>query len=970
MKKVLMLLIALAMPMLMYGGPLGPDVAEYKGEKLQWEEGAISYFVMFKSLLENQDTAGDAPGNPQADHCMPEGAGSTYTLDIAHIPQDAHVDRAFLVWTGAVPQTGLSGTLDNEVSLRFTATEGGYTHTKDVEVPAKKLSSASDFSFESYRFPDDPDQAYFTYRTEITEFIEEIHKKGLEAGIDGFGLQLLGDYNLSNLTCADDASYVGKSVMVSGWSIILVFTSADISPKKLYIYNGLAGYFHEQTEINVSGFEFPDDPVIRLTLSSYEGDPGRATLTNPDDGPAFPEGIEVQGDGADWLPLSNVCNPPARIQDATGILPYVEVFNSVSSQYGFSDIEPTCIGGTPPAYNDTMEYAVDMDTFIMNTKEDDGFAAHFYRGGDHINMKIGANQDWALTNFLIVSVDTRAANFDIPGEAEKFVCGHLGQDQDHWCDKNEELWFAIKVQNWGDDATSNVIVTDQIDTSLMEYIPGTTSYAVKFDKDWAVKASDWHIVPDNGAFPLETGVSIAELKTMRACNDGSGMKQGDVVTPEDCPDTALVRFKVKLKGVPKNAVIENLAGIRSVGMNEPYKTNSSIPLRLVTVDSCTTPKIDMTLCGVTKAEGCSKDDDCAFGTLCNTETRLCVPDPDNSKTKNVDVAVSVGKNSPATSSTGAIIVASAMNDLVMGQMTFKQGVQDKKFYLLDQMKVGFNIKSTFVKIENIRLVEDKNNNGLLDAGEKVVGSGEINQQFATLTMGDGHAISADTTHFFLIVADVAYDNTRVKANETYNAYIEKAASIVVSDDGAATLKLTDAEGAVIPKLTFATFMAEPTDGFIVTKGKNDPVVPEPDSNKKITGVKPMLQLRVKSQSIDNTIKSMQIDMNNIKSKKFGEGITSLAVYEDANGDGEFKGDKKLAEVTSFPTQIVTLTVNHKLVADKDAYLLIVANLNLSEGEMTQIRVKDGQFKLGTTKTIYKLPVMSKEFINKNDIPVE
>ena len=965
MKKFLMLLIALVMPVLMYAGPLGPEVAEYKGEKLQWEEGARSYFVMFKSLLENQDTAGDAPGNPQADHCMPEGAGSTYELEIAHIPQDAYVDRAFLVWTGAVPQADLNGTLDNEVSLRFTSKEGGYTASKEVEVAAKKLSSASDFTFESYRFPDDPDQAYFTYRTEITEFFQEIHEKGQAAGVDGFGLQLLGDYNLSNLTCADDASYVGKSVMVSGWSIILIYTSIDISPKKMYIYNGLAGYFHQMTEIAVSGFEFPDDPIIRLTLSSFEGDPGRAVLTNPDGGPALPEGIEVQGDMADWLPLKNVCNPAATISDGVSMLPYVEVFNSVSSQYGFMDPEPTCIGRTPPGYDNTMEYGVDMDTFVMDTTKDDAFAAHFYRGGNHINMKIGANQDWVLTNFLVVSVDTRAANFDIPGESEKFVCGHLGKDQEHWCDQNEELWFAIKVQNWGDDATSGVVVYDHIDASLMEYLPGTTSYAVKFDNEWKVAEADWHIVPDNGGFPLETGVRITELKTMRHCNDDGKWDGVSPVTPEVCPDAALVRFKVKLKNIRKDAMLTNVADISSVGMLEPYKTNTGIPLRLTNLGTCNA-EIDMTYCGVTIAKGCTTNDQCPYGTVCeipeDAEEGVCIADPDNSKTKDVVVTVHEGKNSPATADGGVIIVPAVLKDLVMGQLAFEQDEQKNKFYLLNQVKVGFTIKDgALINPKNIRLIEDANNNGLFDAGEKEAGQGEINQQVATVKKDGGYAVSAETPHFFLIVADIEYTGTTVRANETYNAYIDGISAIAISDDGTPTVKLTDGEEGVVTKIDFATFMAEPSEGFIVTKGAKDPAVPEPD---QIKGTHPMLQLRVKSIAVENTIKSMKLDMNNPKSKRFGEGITAISIYEDANGNGVVdSGETKLAEVTNFPTQLVTLAIDYKVPADEDKYLLIVATLNLKYDEMTQIRVKEGQLALATTTQIYKLPILSKEFVN-------
>ncbi len=971
MKKLFVLFAVLLVSALMLAKQLGPDVAVYKGEKLQWEEGARSYFVMFKSLLENRDTAGDAAGNPQADHCMDEAAGATYTLTLDHVPQDAYIDRAFLIWTGAVPQTDLDKTLDNEVTLKFTASDGGYTVSKDVVVPAKTLKSANDFTFESYRFPDDPNQAYFTYRTDITDFFKEIHEEGVKHGNDAFGMQLLGDYNLSNLTCADDAVYVNKSVMVSGWAIILIYTSEEISPKKMYIYNGLAGYFHEQSSLTVSGFEFPDDPVIRLTFNVYEGDPGRATLTDPDGNPAVAEGLRVQGDaGADnWLSLTNACNPEVTYQEPTGMLPYVEVYNSVSSVYGHNvDDEPVCVGGTPPAYDNTMEYGVDMDTFVLDTTKDDAYAVHFYRGGTHINMQIGANQDWVLTNFLVVSVDTRAANFDIPGEPEKYVCTHLPKDQDYWCANDEKIWYAIKVQNWGDDTTSGIIVRDRLVPEL-KYVPGTTSYAIKFDDNWQVADGDWHSVPDNGGFPLESGIRIPEMKTMEPCNKDETWKMGDPITPKVCPDTILIRFQVQLNNVIKNAIVTNSADIQATAMPEPYKSNTGIPVRLKDVslaaDKTCQSKIDMTLCGgeAKPQSTCEKDDECAIGQKCDKDSKRCVDDPDVTQSKDIAVSVSEGKNSPY-SGAGSIVVHPSETNLVMGQIAIKQEISKKHYYSLDRMAISFKRKSDKIELANIRLIDDKGQDGKYDTDDPIIASSEMKTNIVDFVIDGGYRLSTESNHSLLIVADVSYVSDPVKPNETYRAWIEKASTITFSDAGKPTVVLKDKDDQKVSKIEFASFMPEPSNGLIITQGPHIPVVPEPDA---INGTNPMMHIRVKSNGSDDKIKNIKFDIPSASMKQFGDGITALFVYLDANGDGQTKGDKQIAKVTNFPVaSSVDVPMSVELPADKDVYLLVSATLNLGSGDSVQLRIKDGAVKVNNS-AIYKLPLYSKEFINRSDV---
>jgi hypothetical protein len=403
---VVFIFIALVVPFYAGAKAIGPSVSEYRGKELKWEDGAYGYHVMFKSLLENLQAD---QGNPQADACK---NSSTYTLDPAHVPLDALVSQAFLVWAGAQPIAKANDTTDSEVTLSFSSTDSGISETQVVKgKKAYKISEAAGFEFDAFKDIDNPNHSYFTYRVDVTEFFKNIHDKGRELGLEYDGASLYGNYTMSDLECASDSSYIGSTEMVSSWALVIVYSSIEISPKKIYMYDGFKAYFHELSEIGVTGFEFPTDPEVRITLVTQEGDPNLAVLENPNGGPAIPEGLQVQGDQVGWLLLWNECNPEAFETDGMTTLYYTEIYNSISSVYGWADVNPTCVGGVPPVWDyEAIEYAIDSDTFVMDSASDGSYAAHFNKGGQRINLRIGANQDQIITNFMLVSVDTKAPN--------------------------------------------------------------------------------------------------------------------------------------------------------------------------------------------------------------------------------------------------------------------------------------------------------------------------------------------------------------------------------------------------------------------------------------------------------------------------------------------------------------------------------------------------------------------------------
>ena len=550
----------------------GPDVSVYKGQMLKWEDykKGYNYHVMFKSMLADEKT------------CKDETEGSTYTLGVEHVPSDAFIQKAFLIWTGAQPINKIDEIADNQVVLNFESTDGNIQETQTITANGHKVTEPQGFEFDSF-IEEDSGKAYFTYRIDVTDFFKVLHEKGRESGLGYDGYSLYGKYKITDFNCANDQIYSENGELVSGWAIILIYRSIEIEPRAIYIYDGFDSYKNETAETYVSGFEFTSDPKTQITLLSYGGQTDSGN-----------EGLEVRGsNNTAWITLSNKCNPES------------DVFNSISSVYGWADLEPSCVGGTPENPDpEMMEHSLDVDTFLMDSASDGIFAAHFNKGGTEINLRIGANQDRIFTNMLIVSTDLAdpTPDFHIPSQPEMVACTPTEIPfnpyslNGSWCYGELEYTFVIRLQNWGEKASPPVSVQTLIPT-FMEYVPDSTEIANKFSIIKGKRIADnWIPVPDleNTGFPLENGIQVAE--TMKPCNYNY-----DYLSASDC-DTFFVRFRTKVKDTtPKNEVFELNAMISAEGYPS-YRTNYGIPVKLVYSDSGCVEKqedVDLSECGGT-----------------------------------------------------------------------------------------------------------------------------------------------------------------------------------------------------------------------------------------------------------------------------------------------------------------------------------------------------------------------------------
>ena len=914
---ILIVLFCIGLSAVIQGNMIGGEPQK------SWRDGGQDFFVMFNSNIDNNVTLfGEDLLNPKGDTCVDS---SVFTLNDFHIPEDTIIEKAYLVWMGAVDPSKLGSPTDNTVMFKFQqAGEDPITNEQEIigaddgAGNGKLLTDEASFEFEALKFTDEvevgcsetakgsieqAELGYFTYRTDITDFFRKIAEDNAAAEKPEDKM-FYGDYTFSGLDCTEHDNYRCKNTMVSAWAVFFVYRSKNIRPRQIYLYNGLAFVQGDKSIVDVSGFELPKYPVVRLTTMIAGGDIELVESNFP------PEGIFLQGQGATSLfRIYNDCNP----MQGDG----AEVFNSISSVVNWDpEAEETnktqCVSGPKDA---NVNYGIDVDTFLLNSEENINLQEHLRKGNTSMDITLSVNQDAIFTNFMVISTQNMnfSASFDIPIEAsdtskskwnfpldrEKHFCACPSNDEgrveDYYCEEVagfREFYYMIKIQNWGDRDADDVVVLDDLD-EFLDYVPGTTEFATYYFAQ-SDKYDDWKLIPDKdgGAFPLSgDGYKIASK--MRSCDQDNWT----------CADTIMVRYKVKPKqGTLKTNVIENVASISDNASEFPYKTNRSYPLKLspttcVSDTQCSSPTREM--CGGDfNPCSCYTDSDCPEGYVCDCH---CVETPVNGCV-NANAEFELGKNSP--SSEGGRIVIPKDNDgepLTVGQFTLRvKNCEETEYFNFDAVTFHVDIKNnTDIKFSDMELIHDIDGNGVVDAEDKVISTGSLTTNYVKFyippdeeSSGALKKFPGSTLNYFIVRTMVDYTAEEIPQETTFNFYIKSEKSIEISSQGTATVSPGE--------IQFATFMLEPTgDFFIVTIGSNDPPVPLlQEMNNDI----PVLQLRTKAVEKVNSIKKftvkIPVDSDYVK---FGErnGISAISLYLDTNKDGV--GDIKVAEKTSFDT---------------------------------------------------------------------
>ena len=500
-------------------------------------EGAYDYFILSKSLLAN--TGAYSSYEPQGDTSIGAEGASDFLLE-TDIPKDAVIEQAFLVWFASVNDADSMMFTDNEVTLM---TPDGEEHTVTASIQGNSASPQG-FEFETYY---STGYYYYVYRVDVTNIIANFQYGGANGEIRS----LAGEYKVSGVDDIYDCAQSGKNhvycqmaSMIGGWQLILVYGSSQIARKRLYLYNGLTWSSNttlKPTTINIGNFELPEKAAVKVSFVTADGD----------DVKSAPEYLEVKGGlAAQSLVLGDAdgsCNPLNQ--------PFNSKFRTVNHKGEVSECRE--------------ELSFDIDTFFLQYDEnieDSIINPHVQYGTTSMDFYIKTGADIVLTNYVILSVDTRLPAFDIPEKNEKFLLTTTGEDS-KVC-KDTVFGYQIVVENHGQEPAEFVMVSDTL-RDMQTYIPGT------FQIDRTGTGKCFEDYPDGGDFPLKSGLMVADR--MEICQNEA-----------DC-ERILLRFLVKMpENSPKNASFNNTALIwdSKTGEESAYKTNQGLPVRSTLASSC------------------------------------------------------------------------------------------------------------------------------------------------------------------------------------------------------------------------------------------------------------------------------------------------------------------------------------------------------------------------------------------------
>jgi len=501
-------------------------------------EGAFDYFIISKSLL--LDTADHSDYEPQGDTSIGVTGASDFLLD-TDVPADAVIEKAILVWFASVNDADKMALTDNSVTLTIP---DGSEHSVTASLQGN-TASMQGFEFESYY---KSGYYYYVYRVDVTDIIRE-----MQYDINSGEIKpMTGEYNVKGVDDIYDCqlsgtnhNYCKMASMIGGWQLIFVYGSSQIARKRIYMYNGMdwsSNTNMNPTTINITNFELPENAAVKISFVTSDGD---------DYLPA-PESLELQGGLA----------PSALVLGEIGdqsCNPLNQPFNSKFRTINYKGEQSEC----------RTELSFDIDTYFLQYDPevpDSIFNPHLQYGTNSMNFYIKTGADIVLTNYVILSVDTRLPAFDIPQKNEKFILTPLSQS-DKVCPKTI-FGYQIVVENHGHEPAESVMVKDIV-SGIQSYIPGT------FQIDETGTGTCFKDFEDNGGFPLEAGLKISE--SFNICQNEA-----------DC-DRVLLRFLVKpVDEAPKNASFTNSASIwdAKTGEGQSYKTNQGLPVRATFDNTC------------------------------------------------------------------------------------------------------------------------------------------------------------------------------------------------------------------------------------------------------------------------------------------------------------------------------------------------------------------------------------------------
>lgn len=356
---------------------------------------------------------------------------------------------------------------------------------------------------------------------------------------------------------------------------------------------------------------------------------------------------------------------------------------------------------------------------------------------------------------------------------------------------------------------------------------------------------------------------------------------------------------------------------------------------------------------------CESVGDCSEGMEC--KDNVCIVTTDTFSTY-AAVTVTSGKSNPNTLGSKRMFVEHPAQNIVLGQLAVDayNGGDDGKYFLFKELNAVFVLSSTLIEPSNVRLVYDKNGNGLFDSSENVVASNisetkskikfELDKKSASYKM--------NVTQNFLVVGDFSLSQVVDKIWEfgiEFRPFQGSDEQIIISNAG-------DVAVASLPeRVALPRFAFEPETGyFLFASGKYFPSAPSwKDMNKEQT----VMNIRVKALDGNNSVNSISVRLNgNIAS--YGNGVKKMSLYIDSDNDGN--GDELISEQADFQmaVQLVKFTVPSGRISlneGEEKFLIIKADIEFYNGQTTLFYISENDVSLSSSEQIAGLPVSTGEF---------
>jgi hypothetical protein len=183
-------------------------------------EGQYNYVVTGGSLRKDPDSV---------NYCSLK---TSSTAELKNIPANATIEKAYLYWTGSSATPDLNVTLNNN---NLTA-DKHYTETSTIHANALFFQGVKD----------------------VTNLVNTTRN---------------GNYTLTNLNVDNGTTYCGSQVVLSAWSLIVVYQDTSIAkPNTIKLYEGLQASRNSSFNFTLDDIQVSAAPKAKFTMLAWEGD--------------------------------------------------------------------------------------------------------------------------------------------------------------------------------------------------------------------------------------------------------------------------------------------------------------------------------------------------------------------------------------------------------------------------------------------------------------------------------------------------------------------------------------------------------------------------------------------------------------------------------------------------------------------------------------------------------------------------